>query len=206
MALRITGGSAGGRLISAPAGEATRPTADRVREAAYAILGSALGSLAGLEVLDLYAGSGALGLEALSRGAARAVFVESSAACRRVIRLNAERLGFAASCTVLAGSAGKLIAMLERQGERFGLVLADPPYREDPAALVEQLGRTDLLVPSGLFLLEHSRRRSPPALSGALALRTQRRYGDTMLSVYRRPVLDETDAAGRDDGPARGVP
>jgi 16S rRNA (guanine966-N2)-methyltransferase len=182
MPLRIIGGVARGRTILAPEGRSTRPTSDRVREALFAIVEARL-DLEGRAVLDLYAGSGALGLEAASRGAARVVFVEHSPSCQRVIRDNAARLGLEARCTVLPVGVDRGLELLEGQGELFELVLADPPYAEDPGPLLERLVRSAVVSSSGLVVLEHDR-RTMLAEGPQSGLVVRRRHGDTVLSVY----------------------
>lgn len=142
--------------------------------------------LGGARVLDLYAGSGALGLEALSRGAAEAVLVDSSRAAQRAIRENARRLGFAAACSVLALPVEGALRRLAAEGRCFELVLADPPYAEDPRRLLEQLGRSTLLAGGAVLALEHSRRSRPAEDIEGLRLLVRRRHGDTELSVYAR--------------------
>ena len=140
--------------------------------------------LAGVRVLDLFAGSGALGLEALSRGAARAVAVDSSAAALRLIRENAARLGFSAGCEVLGLEVGEALARLSGEGQRFEVVLADPPYAESGDQLLEVIGRSGLLAPGGLLALEHSRRQPPGERVAELELLVRRRHGDTEISLY----------------------
>src|SRR5690348_11083998 len=121
--MRIIAGAWRGRTIDAPPGQATRPTADRVRETLFSMLASRLGSFEDLRVADLFAGSGALGFEALSRGAVSATFVESDTRAAAVIRRNAEKLGATERIQVLGGSA---LALL--RSEPFDLIFADPPY------------------------------------------------------------------------------
>jgi 16S rRNA (guanine(966)-N(2))-methyltransferase RsmD len=149
--MRIISGEARGRRLRAPRGAATRPTADRVREALFNILGSA----AGLCVLDLFAGTGALALEALSRGAAHAVLVDYAEAAARVIQANLAPLGYQDRARVLRLDVARALRLLERQGARFDLVFVDPPYRDsaDPlrvADLLERLAPT--LAPDGLIV------------------------------------------------------
>lgn len=158
-----------------------RPTADRVREALFA----ALGDLVGARVLDLYAGTGALGIEALSRGAQRAVFVERSQAARAVLRRNLAFLGLGKDeARVLGGDAVAALRRLARGGERFDLVFLDPPYasEEAPRALAG-LVASGVLSPTAEVVLESSRRHPLPLVAG-LALRGQRRYGDTTITRF----------------------
>jgi 16S rRNA (guanine(966)-N(2))-methyltransferase RsmD len=176
--MRIVAGRHRGRKLRAPAGQATRPTSDRVREALFSILGS----VEGTRVLDLYAGSGALGIEALSRGAASATFVESAAPAVAVIRANLaaarEEEGEVVSGDVLAwlGSAAA-------RGRVFDLVFCDPPY--DAATRVAQpLGELipPVAAPQALIVTESSK-RNPLALD--LPLIDERSYGDTRIAIHR---------------------
>ncbi len=178
--MRIISGTAGGRRLKAPAGDAVRPTADRVREALFSIL-LARGP-APDAVLDLYAGSGALGLESLSRGAGRAVFVEEHPATAKLIGENAEVLGFTAATRVVCA---KVRVFLRRPtGDRFGWIFLDPPYRES-AELDQALDLlSPLLEPGGVVVAEHEHKANPRDVHGTLALSDRRRYGQTAVSFY----------------------
>jgi 16S rRNA (guanine966-N2)-methyltransferase len=179
--MRIISGEARGRRLRAPRGAATRPTADRVREALFNVLGGA----AGLTVLDLFAGTGALALEALSRGAARAVLVDHAEPAVRVIRANLEALGYVARARVLRLEVERALRLLAREGARFDLVFVDPPYAGATAATVlAALGAGPLLAPAALVVVEHDAKNPPPDVAGALALRQRRRYGQTEVSLY----------------------
>jgi len=193
--MRIIAGKVGGRTLKAPAGRNTRPTSDRVREALFSIIEARL-DLEGVLVLDLFAGSGALGLEALSRGAASATLVDEARTAQQTIASNADQLGLAGQCTLLRLEVGAALALLEREGRRFDLVLADPPYADDPDVLLEEISRRGLLADGGLLLLEHSRRTTPAERCGELALVLRRRYGDTQLSLYQRAEGALKDLAG----------
>jgi 16S rRNA (guanine966-N2)-methyltransferase len=174
----VIAGRYGGRVLRAPRGAATRPTADRVREALFSILGD----LGGARVLDLYAGSGALGIEALSRGAASAVLVDRSASAARVIRANLDALG--ASAEVRRGDAEVHLRNARDEGHFYDLVFVDPPYR-DAGGLGSRL--TAALVPvlaPGARVVGESDRRSALALD--LPLHDERRYGDTLIRLYTR--------------------
>ena len=174
--MRVVAGAFGGRRLQAPVGQATRPTADRVREAVFSILGS----MEGLRVLDLFAGSGALGIEALSRGAAEAVLVDSAPGAVAAVRRNLAELG--AEAQVLRQDALRWLAGAE--GE-YDLVFADPPY--DQAARLG--GPLSELLPAVLSdharIVTESDKRAP--LSLALPLITERVYGDTRVAVHRGP-------------------
>ena len=172
MAVRIIAGQHRGRRIAAPKGTETRPTSDFVREAAFNLIGP----VGGAAVLDLYAGSGALGLEALSRGAARCVFVDSSREACRSIGVNLQELGLKA--TVLCRDAERALA--SDRGP-YDLILADPPYTfTGYQRLAPHIVR--LLAPDGLALVQTAA-ASEPALEG-LSVRTSRRYGSARLTLF----------------------
>ena len=172
--MRIIAGTHRGSRIAAPKGLDTRPTSDRVREAAFNLIGP----VEDATVLDLFAGSGAMGLEALSRGAASVTFVESDRAACRTIAENLERLRM----TGARITCGDAIWALRQDSRRYDLVLVDPPYEawaELEPRLAEHLPRA--LEPDGLLVVETGS-RTDPALP--LPLRTSRRYGSARLSLF----------------------
>ena len=178
--MRVVAGRYGGRRLASPPGRDTRPTADRVREALFSILGP----LDGERVLDLYAGSGALGIEALSRGATEAVFVERDARAARALESNLEALSVPRAEGALR-RADALAALRDarERGETYSLVLCDPPYRLAPA-LGRPLG--EALAPvlaAGARVVTESDRRAPLELD--LPLIDERRYGDTLIRIHR---------------------
>ena len=175
---RIVAGTARGRRLSVPTGLGTRPTSEKVRAAAFNLLGQ---FFEGGRVLDLYAGSGALALEALSRGCDAAVCVEADRRAAELIRKNAEATGFADRVEVRQGRVEELVARL---APGFTLAFVDPPYQEGPAAALALLG--PLLAPGGRVVAEHDAHAPPPDRAGALALVDRRTYGGTGLSIYRR--------------------
>jgi len=180
--MRIVAGEFRGRQLSTPSGDATRPTAARAREALFAILRD----LSDERVLDLYAGSGALGLEALSRGAEHVVLVESSKAAQRAIRENLLALGVGTRATLLPLRAEASFKALERLGP-FSLVFADPPWADAQAALgvLEKLAEYSLLAPAARLVLEHAARTPPVAKNGArLNAVDTRRWGDTAITIF----------------------
>lgn len=180
--VRITGGEFAGRVLRVPRGE-VRPTADRVREALFSMLAHR-DVLAGAHVLDVFAGSGALGLEALSRGAARATFVEESRAVARVIAENVDALGVRASARIVQRDAASALRSLVREQARFDLCFVDPPYASDLAAeTLTSIAACELLAPHALLVAESDRRHAPGPIAG-LALALERRYGDTLISLY----------------------
>jgi 16S rRNA (guanine966-N2)-methyltransferase len=185
--MRITGGEHRSRTLEAPRGNATRPTSDRVREAVFAILGSER-AFAGATVLDLYAGTGALAFEALSRGAAQATLVESARPALQAIEANARALGVAARVRIVPMTVERALAAVRRSGA-FDLVFADPPYDlvktgEAPRALAALLG-ADVLAANARLVLEHGKADGAPDIPG-VQLRESRRYGDTIVSFYER--------------------
>ncbi len=174
--MRITGGTFARRPIDAPKGDRTRPTADRVREALFSALGARM-EMDGARVLDLFAGSGALGLEALSRGAAQATLVERHGPTLALARRNAESLGVLDRVATVRADA---LAHLARLDAAFDLVLADPPYALPDLPALPALARARL-APGGLFVLEHDARHDFAEAEGLVWTRA---YGRTVLSVF----------------------
>jgi 16S rRNA (guanine(966)-N(2))-methyltransferase RsmD len=177
--VRIVGGSLGGRVLRAPAGRATRPTSEKVREALFNILGSVEGD----RVLDLFAGSGALGIEALSRGAAHVTFVDAGKPALMAVRANLDQLGIADRATVIAAdavaTAGRLVP-----AEPWRVVFVDPPYASELAQQAVLAIPVSHLAPGAVVVIEHDRRNAPPEALGSLLRTDQRRYGDTMISFF----------------------
>jgi 16S rRNA (guanine966-N2)-methyltransferase len=180
MALRVIAGEAGGLRLVAPKGDA-RPTTDRVKESVFAALGH--DAVDGAVVLDLFAGSGALGIEALSRGAARAVFVDRDRRAVDAVRANLVTTGFTERAEVHLAA---VTAYLRRAGERgFALVFLDPPYASAAAELagaLAALGRPGLLA-AGARVVVETRRDAGPRLPEGWAVGWERPYGDTLVSV-----------------------
>jgi len=177
--LRIIAGSRKGARIFAPKGLDTRPTSDRVREAAFTLIPPGYADDA--TVLDLFAGSGAMGLEALSRGAARATFIESDRDACRTINRNLDKLGLE-NATVLCQDALTALRADARAGTRYDLVLVDPPYRRFSSlqnALIQHL--PEVLAPDGLLLVETAGTEEPEL---PLTTRTTRRYGSARLTLF----------------------
>jgi 16S rRNA (guanine966-N2)-methyltransferase len=176
--VRIVAGTYKGHRISAPKGASTRPTADRVREAVFNLLGP----LDGLRVIDLYAGSGALGIEALSRGAASATFVDSDRGAARVLRENVEQLSLERARVVRADVQSYLRAAA-RAGERWDLAFCDPPYRLAHRLGAELGGLLRPVLAEGAQIVCESSQRQPLELD--LPMLKQRRYGETVIAIYR---------------------
>jgi 16S rRNA (guanine966-N2)-methyltransferase len=178
--MRVVGGELGGRLISAPRGRATRPTSERAREAIFSILAD----ISDVRVLDLFAGSGALGIEALSRGAAHATFVDSAPAALAAIERNLDALGLRDRARVHGADVRVALRAAARSGDKYDLVFIDPPY----AAAGEFAALLDGALPPALAaqarVLTESDRREPLALR--LPLVRERRYGDTIIRIHQQ--------------------
>lgn len=200
MTLRVSGGALRGRRLRAPAGSGVRPTASRVREALFSILGQ---DLTGDRVLDLFAGAGSLGIEAASRGAARVVFVEQSRDHARVLTENTGLLTGIADVVVRTRDARRAPQTLAAAGERFDLVLLDPPYGRGLAG--EALAALDavadrLLRPGAVVVVETDGRDALPERVGTLLRSGPRRYGDTEIWLYTEPDEPADAAPPREDG------
>lgn len=177
--VRIVGGAKRGRRLEVPASGDVRPTSEMVREAVFDVLGP----VAGLKVLDLFAGSGAMGLEALSRGAAGCLFVEQDRAAGRVLTANIGALDYRRSCRLVLADYRKAVAALERSGEHFDLLFLDPPYRmlaEVEEALAPLV--PGLLAADGVMVIE-----GPRSISAAFGQNPvfEREYGDTKITMVR---------------------
>jgi len=182
--MRIIGGQAKGRRIAVPPGYAVRPTSDRIKEALF----NMLGPLEGLNFLDLYAGTGNVGMEALSRGAAEVVFVEKISVLALAIKKNLELFGFSGRYEILAMDVEKAAIRLVQKNLRYDWIFADPPYRK------EQIEKTigllnlypTLLAEEGTLVLQHAAAEPLPIKTDlTLTLVDTRRYGDTLLSFLR---------------------
>ena len=183
--MRIIAGRFRGRRLKAPAGQRVRPTSDSLRETLFNVLGD---SVEGVRVLDAFAGTGALGLEALSRGARHATFVERDPAALRVLQQNIDACGAEDACVIIRGDFP--IALRRPHMGAFDLILLDPPY--EIADVVDVVARAaPLVTPHGSVVLEHSRRRSSPETAGPLRRTRVLTAGDSALSWY---------AAGIDSG------
>lgn len=184
---RIVAGTLGGRRLSAPPGAGTRPTSDRVREALFSSLESMV-DLEGVRFADLYAGSGAVGLEALSRGAAHVLLVESDARAARVVRENIAALRAAPAARLVAARVATVLAG-GPEGGPYDVVFADPPYAagdDEVASVLSALVGGDWLAPDAVVVVERSTRNGPlPQVEGVTSARG-RRYGETTLWYGRR--------------------
>ena len=196
--MRIIAGTYRSRILKSLKGLALRPTSDRLRETLFNVLGQ---GVTGSRFMDLFAGTGAIGIEALSRGAAKVLFVENHAPAAKLIRRNLESLGIKKGATVLATDA---IRGLEKLGSKeksktspFDYVFLDPPYAaaKDYARVLESLGSANLLAPGGVVIAEHRRSFELPEETGALQCYRVLKQGDAALSFYRRVAA----AVGKND-------
>jgi 16S rRNA (guanine(966)-N(2))-methyltransferase RsmD len=188
--MRVIAGTHRGRRLRRPQGSAIRPTSDRVREALFSIIGN---RLLDCHFLDLYAGTGAVGVEALSRGAAHVTCVESDAAALKLLRQNVEECGFADGMTIYANQVEHFLREPDRWDSRYQIIFADPPY-DVTHEFLDLLGRTvtdRFFAPDAWLILEHANKTSvPPSLGCAIRTRHYR-YGDTALSRYSIPHAEQ---------------
>lgn len=175
--MRVVAGTLASRRLHAVPGNATRPTSDRVKEALFSILGD----VSDARVLDLYAGTGSLGIEALSRGAARAAFVERGPAARKILALNLHELALEDRTVVVGTGAAQARGRLVPHGP-FDLVFCDPPYADVDDAMTAIDLLVELLAPGARVVVEHAKKDAPA--SGKVALVERRIYGDTGLSFF----------------------
>ncbi|RKD75467.1 16S rRNA (guanine(966)-N(2))-methyltransferase RsmD [Sinobaca qinghaiensis] len=180
--MRIVAGSFKGTVIKAVAGNKTRPTADKVKEAVFHRLGPFFD---GGEALDLFAGTGSLGLEALSRGFDSAVFVDQSSQALKTIKLNINQCRCEDQAEVYKNDAERGIEALARRGRSFDAVFLDPPYAAGKIPnLLEKLDKHQLVKEEGFVLCEHASKETLPAQAGSLEKHREDKYGDTMITIY----------------------
>jgi 16S rRNA (guanine(966)-N(2))-methyltransferase RsmD len=196
--MRVIAGQARGTRLRTLRGRRTRPTSDRVRESLFNILGPRVQEA---EMLDLFAGSGSVGVEALSRGARRVVFVENDAAAAQVIRQNLSLTHQAGRAEIRVQHALVAVRQLARQGRGFPLIFLDPPYdRNWPALTLRVLAETRILSAGGLIVVEHGCRDAVPAQVEDIALARQNTYGESALSFYHLGRPNEAREEDRDAG------
>ncbi len=184
--MRIIAGTFKGRAIHAPRGMDTRPTTDRVRESLFNLLEHGVRPLEGARVLDLFAGSGALGLEALSRGAAYCLFVDEAAPARAAIRRNVEDLGLAGRTRIFRRDATRLGDLPANAGGPFDVIFCDPPYGQGLGIrALDAAARSGWAAPDAVAVLEESKKAELPAPDGWRELQ-RRVYGDTAVVVFER--------------------
>jgi len=188
--MRVIGGTARGRRLKAPKGQAVRPTAARVKESLFNILPP---NLSGLRVLDLFAGSGNLSIEALSRGAVHAVLIDESSRSTAAIRANLDRLALSERAQVWTAPVLRSLRKLAQSEQLFDLIFLDPPYeRELVGAALASVGRSHLLSEGGTVVAEHSAREPVRLRYQDLVLHDQRRYGDTLLSFFKHAATSSS--------------
>jgi 16S rRNA (guanine(966)-N(2))-methyltransferase RsmD len=182
--MRIIGGDAKGRRIYSPKKNKIRPTSDGIKESLFNIIQE----VSGKSFLDLFAGCGNVGLEALSRGAAQVVFVEKNPIMVNAIKRNLLELGITNKYKILETEVGKGIKKLQSKSEKFDFIFADPPYEKGFVREVFQyLGDGEMISSEGLLIFQHSvRENMPGTLTGTFMLTDQRRYGDTLISFFTR--------------------
>jgi 16S rRNA (guanine966-N2)-methyltransferase len=189
--MRVVGGKLKGRQLASFRGRSIRPTSDKVREAVFNLLGSRRAE--GFEsVLDLFAGTGAMGIEALSRGAARAVFVDNDARAVSIIKKNLEACGIGAtgrgaSAKVFKRDVHSMIRSLSGRSERFDLIIIDPPYNSSLTEdVLKGAGLGSLLSPGGFVVAETSRRSPALSIPEGLEPVSEKKYGDTLVYLFKR--------------------
>ncbi|MEI6632150.1 MAG: 16S rRNA (guanine(966)-N(2))-methyltransferase RsmD [bacterium] len=183
--MRIISGKYKGRIIKMPQG--IRPTQDKVRKALFDILGD----IQGLSFLELFSGSGAVGLDALSRGARQVVFVENNPDCFKTLKNNFTYL-LPTTYYLLPLDAAKAIDKLSKDREKFDIIFLDPPYHKDMSKkILQMLGAYDILPPNGFVVVQHFKKEQLPKESGKLSLIKESRYGDTYLSFYKKVASRE---------------
>ncbi len=176
--MRVTGGTGRGRRLKAPAGSRVRPTSDKVKQALFNILGD---RVADASFLDLFAGAGGIGIEALSRGAGRVVFVDASRSSLDLVNQNIGQTGFEErSHAVLA----KVESFLKKPSGPYDIVFLDPPYEEEMRPLLELVAGSGILKPGSIVIAEHFKKQTSPAGAGGLTLYREAKYGDTVLAFY----------------------
>lgn len=181
--MRIITGKARGLKLTTPKNMDVRPTSDRVKESLFNIIGT---KIVGTHVLDLFAGTGNLGLEAWSRGAAKIVFIDESQASLQLVRSNIAKAKAEKETTVIKGNAVKVIADLAAREERFDFIFCDPPYNKGlPAQIIEQVAKYDIVVSGGYLIVEHSQHESLPELPVKLEIIRSEKYGETLISFLR---------------------
>ena len=187
--MRIITGSAKGKRLKAPSGLKTRPTTDRVKESLFSIIQEFLSDAC---ILDLFAGTGNLGLEALSRGAAHAIFVDQAQECSRLIRENAAYTNLLKRCDIWRTQVLEALGRCQREQLAFDIIFCDPPYNQGhPTQILHFIDEHPKLLPNGILILEHSRHEALPENLTRLELRRQEQYGETMISFYKMPAHKE---------------
>ncbi len=180
--MRVIAGEFKGRRLVAPHGHATRPTADQVR---LALMDTLAPWLPDARVLDLFAGSGSVGLEALSRGAAHATFVERDPRALRALRSNLAALGLVVRARVVPADVRRALDTLSRAGEQFAVIFLDPSYQDPIDPVLDRIARAGLLGPGGVAIAQHLTKQPPRSAFGELTATRARRFGETTLTFFR---------------------
>ena len=180
MNMRVTGGIGRGRRLKVPSGSRVRPTSDKVKQALFNILGD---RVEGSYFLDLYAGAGGIGIEALSRGAARVLFVDASRDSLDVVKQNIEQMGFGDNAEVMLSTAE---SFLRKRTGHYDIVFLDPPYAEELQPLLELIAGAGILKDESVVIAEHFKKQPSPEQAGGLTLYRLAKYGDTVLAFYKQ--------------------
>lgn len=176
--MRITGGIGRGRTLKVPAGSKVRPTSDKVKQALFNILGD---RVPGSVFLDLFAGAGGIGIEALSRGAERVVFVDGTRESLETVKHNIEQTGFGERAEAVLS---KVEPFLKKRSGPYDIVFLDPPYTMEMLPLLQLVASSGLLKRDAVVIAEHFKKQASPVTAGALALYREAKYGDTVLAFY----------------------
>lgn len=177
--MRVTGGSGRGQRLKVPAGDRVRPTSDKVKQALFNILGD---RVVDAVFLDLFAGAGGIGIEALSRDAARVVFVDESRDSFNVVKQNIEQTGFEERSQAMLSKAE---SFLKKPSGPYDIVFLDPPYSTGLQPLLEQVAGAGILKPDAIVIAEHFKKQPSPERAGGLGLYREAKYGDTVLAFYK---------------------
>ncbi len=183
--MRVTGGMGRGQRLKAPSGSRVRPTSGKVKQALFNILGD---RVIDADFLDLFAGAGGIGIEALSRGARQATFVDSSRESLAIVRGNIEQTGFGSRAHTELSQAE---TFLKRPSESFDIIFLDPPYADEIQPLLELIAATGKVIHTGIVIAEHFKKQPSPEQAGSLVLYREARYGDTVLAFYKMRTFPE---------------
>ena len=183
--MRVTGGIGRGRRLKVPSGSRVRPTSDKVKQALFNILGD---RVEGSVFLDLYAGAGSIGIEALSRGADRVMFVDSSRVSLDVVKHNIDQMGFSDRADL---SLSQAETFLKKKSGPYTIVFLDPPYAEELQPLLVLIAGAGILDTHSIVIAEHFKKQQSPKTAGMLSLYRESRYGDTVLAFYKAGVSSQ---------------
>jgi len=192
--MRVISGTARGRRLASFRGDKIRPTADKVKGSIFNIIASNFGHLDNMMVLDLFSGTGSLGIEALSRGAAKSVFIDENPGSINILKENIDTCGFAERSEIIQAKVESGINLLSKRGNRFNLVFLDPPYEKGLIEkTVEEIINKEILDDSAVVIAEHSVREQPLMEYDGLTLTDRRKYGDTEISFYSFTVKTQAN-------------